>query len=182
MALLVAGVLLWTLAHLFKRWFPHARAKLGSAGRGIMAIAIVVSVVLMVVGYGHAQGTVLWVVGGDWLLVSHSLSLFALYLMAASVGKTWITTIVAHPQLTAVKSWSVGHLLINGDVKSLILFGGLLAWAALSVIVINKQDGKPSPEVTVKALNEAVTAVAAILAFGGIAFIHIALGYAVYLP
>jgi uncharacterized membrane protein len=147
-----------------------------------MAIAIVASVVLMVVGYGHAQGKVLWVVGGDWLLVSHSVSLFALYLIAASVGKTWSTTMVAHPQLTAVKSWSVGHLLINGDVQSLILFGGLLAWAALSVVVINKQDGKPAPEVTVRALNEVVTAVAAILAFGGIAFIHVALGYAVYLP
>jgi len=182
MALLIAGVLLWTLAHLFKRWFPHARAKLGSAGRGIMAIAIVASLVLMLLGYGHAQGAVLWVVGGDWLLVSHGLSLFALYLMASSVGKTWITTKVAHPQLTAVKSWSVGHLLINGDVQSLILFGGLLVWAALSVTVINKQDGKPSPVVTVTALNEVVTAVAAILAFGGIAFIHIALGYAVYIP
>jgi len=182
MALLIAGVLLWTLAHLFKRWFPHARAQLGSAGRGIIAIAIVASLVLMIVGYGHAQGDVLWVAGGNWLLVSHGLSLFALYLMAASAGKTWITSKVAHPQLTAVKSWSVGHLLINGDVQSLVLFGGLLAWAALSVAVINRQDGKPSPVVTVNALNEVVTAVAAMLAFGVIAFIHIALGYTVYLP
>jgi hypothetical protein len=50
------------------------------------------------------------------------------------------------------------------------------------VAVINRQDGKPSPVVTVNALNEVVTAVAAMLAFGVIAFIHIALGYTVYLP
>ncbi len=166
----------------FQTVVPPCTRSTGSAGRGIIAIAIVASLVLMIVGYGHAQGDVLWVAGGNWLLVSHGLSLFALYLMAASAGKTWITSKVAHPQLTAVKSWSVGHLLINGDVQSLILFGGLLAWAALSVAVINRQDGKPSPVVTVNALNEVVTAVAAMLAFGVIAFIHIALGYTVYLP
>jgi len=67
--------------------------------------------------------------------------------------------------------------LVNGTLASLVLFGGLLAWAIVSVTVINRQDGKPSSVVSVSPLKEVVTGVAAVLAFGGIAFIHIALGY-----
>ena len=45
-----------------------------------------------------------------------------------------------HPQLTAVKIWAVAHLLVNGDLASLVLFGGLLAWAVVEVIVINRSE------------------------------------------
>ena len=179
MALLMAGVGLWVLAHLFKRIAPATRERVGPAGRGIVAIALVAAIILMVLGYGGDKGAVLWTASPACMQLSHALSFFAVYLMAASVGKTWINAKVAHPQLTAVKSWSVGHLLINGDVASVILFGGLLAWAAVSVIIINRQDGKPMQVVSVNPLKEVVTAVGAILAFGAIAFVHIALGYVI---
>ena len=177
MGLLIAGVLLWSGAHLFKRLLPESRAKLGSAGRGIVSIALVGSLVLMFLGYRHATGPVLWVTDPSLNMITNGLSLFAVYLMAASVGGTWITQKLPHPQLTAVKAWAIGHLLANGTLASLVLFGGLLAWATLSVIVINRQDGKPASVVAISPLKEVVTGVAAVLAFGGIAFIHIALGY-----
>lgn len=177
MGLLIAGVLLWSGAHLFKRVLPKSRAKLGSAGRGIVAIALVFSLVLMFLGYRQAAGPVLWLTDPSLNMITNGLSLFAVYLMAASVGGTWITQKLPHPQLTAVKAWAIGHLLANGTLASLVLFGGLLVWATLSVIVINRQDGKPSSAVAVSPLKEVVTGVAAVLAFGGIAFIHIALGY-----
>ena len=50
---------------------------------------------------------------------------------------------VPHPQLTAMIVWSIGHLLMNGDVASLILFGGLLAWAGVQLALIVKQDEAP---------------------------------------
>jgi uncharacterized membrane protein len=52
--------------------------------------------------------------------------------------KTAVTRRIRHPQLTAVKTWAVAHLLVNGDLASVLLFGGLLAWAVVSVILINR--------------------------------------------
>jgi uncharacterized membrane protein len=106
--------------------------------------------------------------------------LLAIYLMVAAATKSWITASIRHPQLTAIKSWSIGHLVVNGDSASMVLFGGLLAWAVISVVVINKQDGKPTLSVETSAGKEVMTALSAILAFGGIAFIHIYMGYPVF--
>ena len=44
--------------------------------------------------------------------------------------------------MAAVKLWALAHLLVNGDSASLLLFGGLLAWAVPEVVIINKQEGK----------------------------------------
>ena len=54
MGLLGSGVLLWSLAHLLKRVAPGLRSRLGSAGRPLVALSIVLSVVLMVLGYQPA--------------------------------------------------------------------------------------------------------------------------------
>ena len=58
MNLLIAGVVLWWAAHLFKRLAPNARQALGPAGNPIMAVTILLSVVLMVLGYRGAEGAV----------------------------------------------------------------------------------------------------------------------------
>ena len=50
MFFLIAGVLLWWAAHLFKRLAPDARASMGDKGKGLVAVVLVVSVILMVVG------------------------------------------------------------------------------------------------------------------------------------
>ena len=180
MLLLVAGVLLWSVAHLFKRVVPDARAAMGDAGRGIMSIAILASMVLMYLGYSHAATDFYWGRSSARVGINNVLMLLAIYLMVAAATKSWITASIRHPQLTAIKSWSIGHLVVNGDSASMVLFGGLLAWAVISVVVINKQDGKPALSVETSAGREVMTALSAILAFGGIAFIHIYMGYPVF--
>ena len=57
---LVSGVLLWGGAHLFKRVAPEARARLGNAGRLLMALLLLASVVMMTLGYQQASTTVWW--------------------------------------------------------------------------------------------------------------------------
>jgi len=180
MPLLIAGVLLWSIAHLFKRLAPGPRASLGAAGKGGIAILIVASLVLMTLGYQHASGSYFWGRSPAMVGVNNLLMLLAVYLMVAAVGKTWVTRVVRHPQLTAVKAWAVGHILVNGDVPSLVLFGGLLAWAVVSVIVINRQDGKPPVVIATSAGKEVVAGVGAILTFAGISFVHIYFGYPVF--
>ena len=60
MGWLGSGVLLWSLAHLMKRVAPGWRARLGGAGRPLVAVSIVLSVVLMIVGYQPAEGPIWW--------------------------------------------------------------------------------------------------------------------------
>ena len=180
MLLLIAGVALWTLAHLFKRLLPELRHKLGAPGKGILGVAILASVVMMVLGYGQAAGGVYWVRSPAMVGINNLLMLFAVYLMGAAVARSWVTGVIRHPQLTAIKSWAVAHLLVNGDTPSLALFGGLLGWAVVSVVLINKSEGNPARVVQTSAAREVTTAVGAILAYGGISFLHIYLGYPVF--
>jgi len=138
MVILIAGVVLWWASHLFKRMAPGPRGRLGDAGKGVVALGVVASVVLMVVGYRAADYVPLWSLPPFVVHINNLLMIFAFYLYAASGMKTAITRVIRHPQLTAVKIWALAHLLVKGDVASVVLFGGILAWAVVSVIVINR--------------------------------------------
>ena len=59
--------------------------------------------------------------------------LIAFYLFAASGMKTRVTAMTRHPQLIGFSLWAVAHLLVNGDLPSLVLFGGLLVWALVEM-------------------------------------------------
>jgi uncharacterized membrane protein len=52
--------------------------------------------------------------------------------------KTRAITVVRHPQLWGVRLWAIAHLLVNGSLADLILFGGLFVWAQVSVAMINR--------------------------------------------
>ena len=176
MGMLIAGVVLWWVAHLFKRVAPGRRAALGAAGQGVVALALLASVVLMVVGYRAADYTPLWSLPPFVVHVNNLLMVFAFYLYAASGMKTAITRVIRHPQLTAVKIWAVAHLLVNGDVASVVLFGGLLAWAVVSVIVINRAQRvweRPAP---VPASREVMALVGTVVVVAVVMVIHNWLG------
>ncbi|HHX88499.1 MAG TPA: hypothetical protein GX700_01805 [Paracoccus sp.] len=136
--ILIAGVVLWAGAHLFKRLAPQRRAAMGDSGKALVAVAMLLALVLMVLGYRWAGPAALWQPPAFLRHLNNLLMLLAVYLFAASVLRTRITRMIRHPQLTAVKTWAVAHLLVNGTLAGLILFGGLLAWAVVAVIVINR--------------------------------------------
>ncbi len=143
MTLLILGLFLWAAAHAFKRLAPDARARMGNAGKGIVALVILVALVLMIVGYRSAEFTPVWNPPAFLTGINNLLMLFALWVYGSSAAKgakAWPATRIRHPQLTAVKIWALAHLLVNGDLASIVLFGGLLAWAVASVIVINRAE------------------------------------------
>lgn len=181
MTLLILGLLLWSVAHLFKRIAPGPRAalqdRMGDASKGPIAVLILLSIVLMVLGYRSYTGEFYWGRNAAMAGINNLLMLFAVYLFAASGLKTRITGPVRHPQLTAVKLWAVGHLLVNGDTASFILFGGLLVWAVLEVILINRQTERPGPPESYPAANEVKAVVGTLVVFTVISVVHIWLGY-----
>ena len=135
---LILGIALWWGAHLFKRLAPAPRAAMGDRGKGLVTILLLASVVLMVMGYRAAPGIPVWYPPDFLWHLNNLLMVLAVYLFAASGMKTRITRTIRHPQLTGFKTWAVAHLLVNGDLASIVLFGGLLAWAVVEVIVINR--------------------------------------------
>ncbi|MAM62079.1 NnrU family protein [Maritimibacter sp. UBA3975] len=181
MLVLIIGVLLWVAAHSFKRYAPAARAKMGDKAKGPVALVSILAIVVMVIGYRMAPAEPFWwgrhpaTVG-----INNLLMVFSVYLFAASGMKTWITSKIRHPQLTAVKAWAIAHLLVNGDGPSFILFGGLLAWAVYEVIAINRQD-KPAKNTGPFPVGKEIgAAVGTVVVFGVIAAIHYWLGYPVF--
>ncbi len=177
MTLIVLGLALWWGAHLFKRLAPAARAGMGDAGKGLVAAGVLAGLVLMVLGYRGVEQVDLWYPPRFLTHLNNLLMMIAVYLFATSVTKTRITGVIRHPQLTAVKTWAVAHLLVNGDLASLLLFGGLLVWAVVEVILINRAEPRPAPPPPAPMSREIGTVLGALVVFGAIAWVHNRLGY-----
>jgi uncharacterized membrane protein len=184
MSLIVLGLALWWGAHLWKRVAPGSRAGFGEPGKRIVTALVLAGVVLMVIGFRGsdwlrieaAEFVELWSPPRFLVHVNNLLMLFAFYLYAASGMKTRITRVIRHPQLTAVKIWAVAHLLVNGDLASVVLFGGLLAWAVVSVILINKAGPRgPLPEPAPMG-KEVGAAIGAVVVMGLVMLLHNWLG------
>lgn len=176
MLLILSGLILWSAVHLWKRAAPDHRARFGNMGKGIVALGSVLGIVLMVIGYRAAEGTVYWGRSPAMVGINNLLMLFAFYLYAASGAKTAITRYIRHPQLTAVKVWALAHILVNGDTPSFLLFGGLFAWALAEVIVLNR-TAPPGPYHAVPIRKEVTAVIAAVVVFVIVALIHLWLGY-----
>ncbi|MFY9238528.1 MAG: NnrU family protein [Roseovarius sp.] len=174
---LIAGLALWTGAHLFKRVAPERRAAMGAKGRLPLTIAILGSIVLMVVGYRMADGAVFWGRMPALVGINNLLMLFAIYLFAVSGAKSALARKIRHPQLTALKVWALAHILVNGNVESLILFGGLLAWAVMEVIVINRAQRAWTPPPPAPVRKEISAAVITLVVYALVVAVHYALGY-----
>lgn len=183
MTLLILGLVLWTAAHFFKRLAPDARAglsdKMGDASKGLFAVLIVVSIVLMVMGHRAFEFIPIWSPPSFMGHLNNLLMLVAFYVYGASAAKgvkVWIGTKIRHPQLAGFSIWAVAHLLANGDLSSIILFGGLLIWAQASIYLINAQDGpwEVPPRAPVK--KEITLVIISLVLFTVVAAIHIWLG------
>lgn len=152
MALLILGLFVWYAAHLVKRLAPDFRGALtdrfGDSSKGIVALLIVVSVVLMVLGYKNTDFSPVYQLPGWTFHLNNLLMLIAVVFIGMGNSKGRARSWFRHPMLIGFLIWVFAHLLVNGDLASIILFGGLGAWAIASILLINAQDGewvRPEP-------------------------------------
>ncbi|MDJ0995359.1 MAG: NnrU family protein [Dinoroseobacter sp.] len=174
--LLALGVALWAGAHFFKRLAPEARASMGDKGKGLVTVGVLLGIVLMVIGYRGAEFIPIWSPPAFLTHVNNTLMVFAFWLFAASGAKVWPAQKIRHPQLTAIKTFALAHLLVNGDLASIVLFGGLLAWSVVSVILINKAEPDWTPPEAAPKKKLVTAAVITIVFFFVVTFIHNWLG------
>lgn len=175
--LLLLGVSLWAAAHLFVALGAGARQQLiGRLGaqpyRGLFSLVIVGSVVLIVLGWKAMPAESLYVAPAAMRHLTMLLMPLAVILFISARAPTDIKQIIRHPQLTGVKLWAVAHLFSNGETRSVILFAGLLAWAVVEVIVINRRDGAWKKPARVGAAKTTISAVIGLLLTAALMFGH----------
>ena len=170
--LLILGVALWWAAHLFKRVAPERRASMGDAGKGAVAVGLLISIVLMVIGFRATPYVDVWTPPVFMIHLNNLIMLIAIWMMSPAGTKGRLLNKVRHPMMGGFKLWAFAHLLVNGDLASIILFGGLLAWAVVEVIVINKSEPDWTPGEPGTLGKDAMFFVASIVLLGIIGYIH----------
>jgi uncharacterized membrane protein len=146
MAMLVLGLLLFTGVHLVPSLAPGLKARwrerLGAQGyRGSFSLLLLAAIGLIVVGWRNTPPVLLYLPSPQLRGAGIGLLNFAFLLMVVSASRSRLKLIIRHPQLTGVLLWGIAHLLLNGDNRSLLLFGGLSAWALVEMFAINRRDG-----------------------------------------
>ena len=173
---LILGLILYSGSHLFKRLLPDRRAAMGDAGKGVVALISLAGIVLMVIGYRAAPVIEVWTPPAFLTHLNNLLMVIAVFLLGIGQMRGVVRTKLRHPMLGAVKVWALAHLLVNGDLASIVLFGGLLAWAVISLILINKAEPVwVRPEVG-PLRNDLIFAGISVLIFGVITYVHTWLG------
>lgn len=146
MTALTLGLLIWTLVHWLPSGTPGLRTRL-VAQFGVMpyrigfAASILVALWLIVSGWRSIQPQFLYVPGGAMRHAGMLLVLVAFLVLGSFRGRGRLNQWLRHPQLTGVILWASGHLLANGENRSVLLFTGLLVWAVGSLLLINRRDG-----------------------------------------
>ena len=163
---------MWVGAHFFKRVLPKQREALGNWGRPLVAVVIVVSIVLMIMGYREAEDVPIYALPIWAWYFNNLMMLVALFMMDVGKVKGMVRTKIRHPMLLGVVIWSVAHLLVNGDLAALVLFGGLGLWALLEMAVLTRTEGMWDVPAKGPILNDGKVAVLAVVLYVVIAGIH----------
>jgi len=137
---LILGLILFLGAHSVRivadDWRTQKMQALGEkAFKGIHALISLLGFYLLVVGYGEArlQTVVLWNPPTATRHIGLLLMLFASILMvAAYIPRNHLKIRMRHPMVLSVKVWALSHLLANGNLADLVLFGSFLIWAVLN--------------------------------------------------
>ncbi len=145
MAVLVAGLVLFLGIHLLPT-LPSTRDSLhktlGPKGyKGIFSLISLAGFVLIIWGYGLArlEPTLIFTppVWGKSITYLLMLPVFILLIAAELPGR--MAAAVKHPMVTAIKFWALAHLISNGLLADLLLFGGFLAYGVIDRISLKKR-------------------------------------------
>ena len=140
MALLIIGIIVFFGIHLL----PSCRSlrerligRLGEGGyKGLFAVLSTLGLVLLIYGFSQAPVIQVWNPPFWTRYVAVILMLPAFIFLVAAYVPGRIKAKLKHPMLIAIKTWALAHLIANGDLASIILFGSFLAYAVYDRITL----------------------------------------------
>jgi uncharacterized membrane protein len=148
---------------------------MGEGGYKIFyALASVAGLALIVWGFAHYRATGwigVWSPPTAFKHITVALMLPAVILVVASYIRGRIYTSLKHPMLAGVKLWAAAHLLANGDLGSIILFGSFLAWAVFDRISLKRRADSGGPPIPVGGpTNDLIAVAVGVIAYLALAF------------
>ena len=140
MTQLILGLILFLGAHSVRIWADGWRNQTieaygEKAFKGVYALVSILGFYLLVVGYGEArlQTVALW---NPPIFTKHIsmllMLLSSILLVATYIPRNHFKMRLGHPMVLSVKVWALSHLLANGNLADLLLFGSFLIWAVLN--------------------------------------------------
>jgi len=148
MTRLLLGVLLWSVVHFIPAIAANLKKNLVNRFgeypyKGVFTLIMLVSIYLMISGWKSANPELVYYVPPEWGgYAAALLILIGFILFLAPYPANNFRRMMRHPQLIGMAFWGVGHLVSNGEVRSVIFFGGLTAWALIEMFLINRRDGE----------------------------------------
>ncbi|WP_291853806.1 NnrU family protein [Bradyrhizobium sp.] len=151
-------------------------ASMGEAGYKIgYMLASFAGLALIIWGFGVYRATGWIDVWNPPTFLKHiaiALMLPAVILVVASYLRGRIYTTLKHPMLAGIKLWAASHLLANGDLGSILLFGSFLGWAVFDRISLKHRSDAGAPPIPVGGLGNDLLAIAVgVVAYLALAFV-----------
>jgi uncharacterized membrane protein len=145
--LLVLGLVAFLGTHAFSMARQPRAAVIGKVGdgpyKGLYSLLSLAGIVLISIGYGQYRQTGYVPVWDPPVWTRHLALLlvwFAFVFVAAAYLPGRIRRTLKHPMLAGVKVWALAHLLANGDLGSMLLFGSIFGWAVAARISVKRRD------------------------------------------
>jgi uncharacterized membrane protein len=176
MTVLILGLALFLGMHGFTMLRGQRAALIGRFGnggyQGLYSLVSLLGLVLMIWGYGgyRAAGYIPVWEPPIWLRhLSALLLLPVLPLVFSAYAKGYVKARLKHPMILGVKLWALAHLLANGDLGSIILFGGFLLWSVLAFMSMRRR-AETAPAFVPNPGQDAAAILAGIIAWLALAF------------
>jgi uncharacterized membrane protein len=175
---MILGLVLFFAAHTLttkREARAHAIAWLGEGTYKILySLVSLAGLALIIWGFAHyrASGWIdVWYPPKALKHITVALMLPAVILVVASYIRGRIYATLKHPMLAGIKLWAAGHLLANGDLGSIILFGSFLGWAVYDRISLKHRDDAGGPPIPVSgATNDLIAVAVGVVAYLALAF------------
>ncbi len=151
-----------------------AIARLGLRLSRVFALVAIIGLVLIVWGYGQYRAhewIQVWSPPAFMRHITVGLMFFAVIFITAAFIPSHIKAKLKHPMLASVKTWALAHLLSNGDLGSILLFGGFLAWGVYARIAAKRRGDIGTTTAPAGWINDVLVVVIGIV-------VYLALGYA----
>ncbi len=167
MVVLLLGLLIFFTSHsvsiVNEPWRNRMVAKLGEERwMGLYSLAAIVGFLLIIWGYGLARyDPVVLYSPPAWMRHISILLLIPVFpLLLATYFPGRIKAATKHPMLLATKLWAFAHLLANGMLADVVLFGAFLAWAVVDRISMKRQTERAIPGLPPAKMNDVIAVVA----------------------
>src|ERR1700761_7300885 len=167
LSVMILGLVLFLGVHVFttrRELRAQIVASMGEgAYKGVYSLVSLAGLALIVWGFANYRAAGMIEIGpppAAFKHVTEGLMLVAVILVTASYIRGRIYTTLKHPMLAGVKLWAAAHLLVNGDLGSIILFGLFLAWAVFDRISLKRRADAGAPPIPVGGTGNDLIAVA----------------------